>query len=84
MINVPFKVACSRRKEDQFVSLPKATFGMGDKYLKGNWIDSKVNFLFGHIKILAAGVSTAIDDRFFLDLMDEEPGEPSVKMRHLD
>lgn len=36
MINVPFKVACSSRKEDQFVSLPKATFGMGDVYLKEN------------------------------------------------
>jgi hypothetical protein len=36
MINVPFKVAFSSRKEDQFVSLLKATFGMGDVYLKEN------------------------------------------------
>ncbi|KAJ6741742.1 GTP-BINDING PROTEIN BRASSINAZOLE INSENSITIVE PALE GREEN 2 CHLOROPLASTIC [Salix viminalis] len=45
MINVPFKVACSRRKEDQFVSLPKATFWNGRQVFEGKWIDSKVKLL---------------------------------------
>lgn len=56
MINVPFKVACSRRKEDQFVSLPKATFGMGDKYMKENGLIVRLTSYLGISKFWQPGL----------------------------